>query len=163
MCICVCEGQSKGPLGMAETYHNFERGASLAGTLRLQTQNPLGKVCSFTREKEWKFALGTSFRDLALGGQEFSRCLGAPVQPLCHSLETGNPQLPSAASPTTPVSQSCARDSPFPRLEKWTCWWLSRPLDLRSLVHPHPRRGPPPLGPFPLCCALRRREMPAEA
>lgn len=66
---------------MAETYHNFERGASLAGTLHLQTQNPLGKVCSFTREKEWKFALGTSFRDLALGCQEFSRCSGAPVQP----------------------------------------------------------------------------------
>lgn len=55
---------------MAKTYHNFERGASLAEKLRLQTQNPLGKVCSFTREKEWKFALGTSFRDLTLGGRE---------------------------------------------------------------------------------------------
>lgn len=146
--MCVCEGQSKGPLGMAEIYHNFERGASLAGKLRLQTQNPLGKVCSFTREKEWKFSLGTSFKDLALGGQEVSRCSGAPVQPLGLSLETGNPQLPSAASPNTPVPQSCARDSPFPRLGKRTCWWLSRPLDLRSLVHPHPRRGPPSPGAF---------------
>lgn len=59
--MCVCEGQSKGPLGMAKTYHNFERGASLAEKLPFQTQNPLGKVCSFTREKEWKLALGTSF------------------------------------------------------------------------------------------------------